>query len=216
MPTLSSIQFFTHLGYQSLKELCFPLWVVDASQSHHRFFLLTIDLLGRLKGINWSFFYCLACKIKSNKTGFLHKLFFNSYGEGIVETLLVSTFMLRSGMKRHMSAFHNFIILSSTQESITMQYLVNKRVKLTCELSSWTGEEKFHIFKCSWIILYLCFSPKQFCLERHSNKRLIFFFHMPFFLAFRKVIKTRRLETLTWDALVDEWVHTVTLVIRGK
>ena len=27
---------------------------------------------------------------------------------------------------------------------------------------------------------------------------------------------TRRREALTWDALVDEWVHTVTLVIRGK
>ena len=30
------------------------------------------------------------------------------------------------------------------------------------------------------------------------------------------LVKTRRLEALTWDALVDEWVHTVTLVIRGK
>ena len=27
---------------------------------------------------------------------------------------------------------------------------------------------------------------------------------------------TRRLEALTWDALVDEWVHTVTFVICGQ
>ena len=27
---------------------------------------------------------------------------------------------------------------------------------------------------------------------------------------------TRRLEALTWDVLVDQWVHTVTLFIRGK
>ena len=30
------------------------------------------------------------------------------------------------------------------------------------------------------------------------------------------IYQTRRLEALTWDALVDEWVHTITLVIRGK
>ena len=32
----------------------------------------------------------------------------------------------------------------------------------------------------------------------------------------RKHLQTRRLEALTWDALIDEWVHAVTLVIRGQ
>ena len=49
LPTLLSIQFFTHLEYQSSEELCFPLFVVDDSRSRHKSYLLTtskIDLNG--------------------------------------------------------------------------------------------------------------------------------------------------------------------------
>ena len=49
--------------------------------------------------------------------------------------------------------------------------------------------------------------------ERLSAKSLLW---KSVFIRIEIIITTRRLKALTWDALVDEWVHIVTLVIRGQ
>ena len=46
-----------------------------------------------------------------------------------------------------------------------------------------------------------------------SDLILYFLYHlMEMQNTFMDLKRTRRLEALTWDALVDEWVHTVALV----